>query len=101
MQEHPAVLLPYLIEVDVLIAPLLQECWRLGWHTRYSCQGGTVDWAYIAFRGSHAVQLSEAVLAVYKRWTHRLESNGEVIRFPQPGITKALQALKRVAGDSL
>jgi hypothetical protein len=97
MQEHPAILVPYSIEIDTLMVPLIRECWRREWHTRYCCQGNPFsEWAYIAFRGPHASAFQQAVSLVYSRWTHLLEANGEVIRFPQSGIRKATRALKKL-----
>lgn len=98
MQRHPAVLIPYVIEVDVLMVPLVQECWRLGWPTRYCCQGHPSSRlaAYISFRGPYAEAFQQAVLREFPDWKHALEANGEVIRFRQAGIDMALSALQKL-----
>lgn len=101
MQEHPVELVPYVIEIDVLMVPLLKECWRLGWHTRYCCQGNhAIELAYIAFRGPHAAAFRDAVVVVYSKWTFLLEET-DVIRFPQSGIKKATIALKKLDPEDL
>src|SRR5690349_2167046 len=101
------------VEIDVEIAGLIKECWRLGLVTTLSCQGSPTHLAYIAFRqgwhallfvgvaGPHAwgvkvqrLRDRETPASEPWRWEHwRWTLEGNIVRFPHRDIRRAQAAL--------
>lgn len=68
---HKTVNISIIMEVDEKIAPLIQECWRLGFQTLYSCEceEGNGDQAYILFNGTEtANNFADLVLLHEPKW---------------------------------
>jgi len=104
------------IEIDVEIAPLIAECWRLGLMTRYCCQGQKIDrpqasgdraaWsayysgrAYIAFKSPLATMVFLALASprtMYGDFDARdWVCEGAIIRFPRRDISRAIDNLQK------
>jgi hypothetical protein len=100
------------IAIDVRIAPLIAECWRLGLRTRYSCQGDQVaeprraHAAYISFESALDALLFVGLAARGARNSYGYELagsgwwlEGAVVRFPSGDIRRAAAALRRARTD--
>lgn len=107
IDRHPTSLLQVTIRVDTEIAPLVQECWRLGWQTMYCCQGGTRgkkdERAYIMFVNDHAAMFAQTVALYWEGWPHfvRVDANGSVIRFAPELIHRLTEILVSILPDTV
>jgi hypothetical protein len=103
------------VAIDVGIAPLIHQCWRLGLHTNNCCEGDNSHDAYISFRERWQAELFAAAAGpfawndrVQRRrdresagrpeawrwswWRWRLE--GATVRFPHRDIGRAEDTLR-------
>jgi hypothetical protein len=110
-------------EIDVAITPLIEELWRLGFTTRYCCQGddtaaapGRAGWqhlAYITFGSLVEAHLFAALAGPFAwdrrthrrrhserpdrtdRWTWDWTVEANTVRFPARDIPRATAALSK------
>lgn len=110
--KHPTKAMPLpdgRAAIDVKIAPLIGQCWRLGLRTRYSCQGDATteprrtQAAYISFESALDALLFVGLAARGASRTFGYELagggwwlEGAVVRFPPGDIRRATSALRRV-----
>ena len=113
--DHQTTQLLVPITVDVAIAPLIQECWRIGTTTRFCCEGDpraktlnpkrvtttTALCGYICFVGLSTAEVVASLIQEWlPTWEHHLEKdsryNNSVVRFHRRDLETMTAALRAI-----